>query len=381
MDTRVARDQLVAIEAKLRELPDGFTLHPKLQRQLADRAGQFANDRVDWAMGEALALGALALEGHRVRLAGEDSQRGTFSHRHAVLVDYETEDEYTPLQHLHPDQAPLDIHDSNLSEFAAMGFEYGYSVASPDALVIWEAQFGDFVNGAQVIIDQFLTSGMDKWRQTSGLVLLLPHGYEGQGPEHSSARLERFLQNAAEDNIRVAVPSNPAQLFHLLRRQVLHPEKRPLVVMSPKSLLRTKATFSTLADFSERGLQRVIPDARVTSGARRVALCAGKIFYELARYQKEHDIQDVAVIRVEQLYPFPAEELNKALAPHHDAEIVWVQEEPANMGAWRFMSRYLFVEAGRNSRGIYRRESASPATGNPKTHAREQAALVAAAFA
>ena len=287
VDTRVEREQLVAIEAKLRDLPEGFTLHPKLQRQLTDRTEQFHNDHIDWAMGEALAFGSLALQGHRVRLAGEDSQRGTFSHRHAVLVDYETEEPYTPLQYLHPDQAPLKIYDSNLSEFAAMGFEYGYSIAAPQALVLWEGQFGDFVNGAQVIIDQFITSGMDKWKQTSSLVLLLPHGYEGQGPEHSSARLERFLQNAAEDNIRIAVPSTPAQLFHLFRRQVLHPEKRPLVVMSPKSLLRTKATYSSIADISEHGLRRVIGDAKVAGGARRVALCAGKVYYDLARVSAE----------------------------------------------------------------------------------------------
>ncbi len=380
VDTRVERNQLVAIEAKVRELPEGFSVHPKLLRQLTDRASQFAADQIDWATAESLAYGSLALEGHRVRLAGEDSQRGTFSHRHAVLVDYETEAEFTPLEHLHPDQAPIRIYDSNLSEFAAMGFEYGYSVAAPGALVMWEAQFGDFVNGAQVVLDQFVTSGMDKWQQTSSLVILLPHGYEGQGPEHSSARLERFLQNAAEDNMRVAVPSTPAQLFHFLRRQVLHPEKRPLVVMSPKSLLRTKATYSALADLTETGLQRVIADPDVAGGARRVALCAGKIYYDLLAYQQQHEINDVAVVRVEQLYPFPAEELNKVLAPHGDAELVWVQEEPANMGSWRYMSRALFVEGGRSSRGIYRKESASPATGNPKTHTREQAALVAATF-
>ena len=381
VETRVAAEQLRAIEASLRGLPDGFTVHPKLAKQLADRAELFAGGHVDWAHAEALAMGSLALEGTPVRLAGEDSQRGTFSHRHAVLVDYHTEAEYTALQHLHPDQAPIRIYDSNLSEFAAMGFEYGYSVAAPRSLVMWEAQFGDFVNGAQVVIDQFITSGMDKWGQTSSLVLLLPHGFEGQGPEHSSARLERFLQNAAEDNMRVAVPSTTAQLFHLLRRQARHPEKRPLVVMSPKSLLRTRDTFSPVSALSDEPFHRVLHDESKPSGARRVVLCAGKIYYDLVRSRDQRSIDDVALVRVEQLYPFPTEDINRVLAPHADAEIVWVQEEPANMGAWRFMSRTLHVEAGRRCRGIYRKESASPATGNPKTHVREQHALVETAFA
>jgi 2-oxoglutarate dehydrogenase E1 component len=246
---------------------------------------------------------------------------------------------------------------------------------------MWEAQFGDFVNGAQVIIDQFLMTAYDKWEELCSLVLLLPHGYEGQGPEHSSARLERFLQNAAEQNCRVAVPSTPAQLFHLLRKQVHHPAPRPLIVMSPKSLLRTRASFSWTEDLTDHGFQPVIPDRQVTGGARRVLLCAGKIYYELDAYRQEHGIDDVALIRVEGLYPFPSDDINRILAEYGGAELVWVQEEPANMGAWRFMSRYLFVEAGRSSRGIYRRESASPATGSPKTHAREQAAIIERAFA
>ena len=381
VDTTVPLDQLTSMASSLAALPDGFAVHPKLAKQLTDRHELFQNGHVDWALAEALAFGSLALQGHRVRLVGEDSQRGTFSHRHAVLVDYETEDEYTPLQRLGSDQAQISIYDSMLSEFAAMGFEYGYSVAAPDDLVLWEAQFGDFVNGAQVVIDQFLTPGLDKWDQTASLVLLLPHGFEGQGPEHSSARLERFLTNAAEDNVRVAVPSTPAQYFHLLRRQALHAEKRPLIVMSPKSLLRTRATFSPLADLHKNGLHKVIADATIESGARRVVMCSGKVFYDLARYRQQENVRDVAVVRVEQLYPFPAEDITRVLDPHEDAEIVWVQEEPANMGAWRFMSRYLFVEAGRSSRGIYRTESSSPATGSSKTHAREQQELVAEAFA
>ena len=381
-DTRIAPDQLADLDAKLSHLPAGFIVHPKLQRQLDQRHSQFREDGIiDWGLAEAFAMGSLALEGTRVRLAGEDSQRGTFSHRHAVLVDYENEDTYTPLQMLHPDQAPVDIYDSLLSEFAAMGFEYGYSIASPKALVMWEAQFGDFVNGAQVIIDQFLMTAYDKWDQPCNLVLLLPHGFEGQGPEHSSGRLERFLTMAAEQNCRVAVPSTPSQLFHMLRKQVHHPAPRPLIVMSPKSLLRNKAAFSVAADVTEEGFLPVIPDRGVTENARRIVLCAGKIYYELDAYRQENGITDVAVVRVEQLYPFPSDEINQILAPYGGAELVWAQEEPANMGAWRFMSRYLFVEAGRSSRGIYRRESASPATGSPKAHAREQAALIEKAFA
>ena len=260
------------------------------------------------------------------------------------------------------------------------GFEYGYSVAAPEALVIWEAQFGDFVNGAQVVIDQFLVSGLDKWDETCGLVLLLPHGFEGQGPEHSSARLERFLQNAADDNMRVAVPSTPAQYFHLLRLQALHPEKRPLVVMSPKSLLRTRESFSPVTDLAEHDYRPVLADDTVRSGARRVLLCSGKVYYDLERHRRQHEVDDVAIVRVEQLYPFPSRPSAEVLAPYGDVELVWVQEEPANMGAWRYLSRTLLVETGRQVRGLYRRASASPATGNPRTHAREQREIVEKAF-
>ncbi len=379
--TAISGDMADRIEAGIRTFPEGFTPHPKLDKLLGDRQRLYAEGYADWALGEALAWGSLALQGVPVRLAGEDSQRGTFSHRHAVLVDYVTEDEFTPLCHLAPDQAPIRIYDSLLSEFAALGFEYGYSVAAPDTLVMWEAQFGDFVNGAQVIIDQFLASGYDKWKQSSSVTLLLPHGFEGQGPEHSSARLERFLTSAAEDNIRVAVPSTPAQLFHLYRTQAMHPIKRPLVIITPKSLLRTRQTFSPIAEITGGSLQAVIGDPLVTRSARRVVLCAGKVYYDLERHRADNDIDDVAILRVEVLYPFPAAAINRALAPYGDAELLWVQEEPANMGAWRFISRHLFVEAGRSSRGIYRKESASPATGNPRTHAREQQLLMEKAFA
>ncbi len=379
--TAISPETADRIEAGLKRLPDGFVLHPKLAALLEERHELYTSGYADWALGEALAWGSLALQGHPVRLAGEDSQRGTFSHRHAVVVDFNTEEEYTPLRHLDPNQASLRIYDSLLSEFAAMGFEYGYSVEAPDTLVMWEAQFGDFVNGAQVVIDQFITSGWDKWHQRCSLVLLLPHGFEGQGPEHSSARLERFLTNAAEDNMRIAVPSTPAQLFHLYRMQAMHPVKRPLIVIAPKSLLRTRDTYSPLHEITDGPLQPVIADPEISSPARRVVLCSGKVYYDLAAYRKEHGITDVALVRVEMLYPFPAEAINQTLERYGDAELVWVQEEPANMGAWRFMSRYLFVEAGRSSRGIYRKESSSPATGNPKTHAREQQLLMEKAFA
>jgi 2-oxoglutarate dehydrogenase E1 component len=379
--TAISRKTVERIEAGIRAFPVGFTPHPKLERLIADRQRLYSQGYADWALGEALAWGSLALQGIPVRLAGEDSQRGTFSHRHAVLVDYHTEEEFTPLRHLAPEQAPLRIYDSLLSEFAALGFEYGYSVAAPDTLVMWEAQFGDFVNGAQVIIDQFLASGWDKWKQHSSVTLLLPHGFEGQGPEHSSAHLERFLTTAAEDNIRVAVPSTPAQLFHLYRTQATHPVKRPLVIITPKSLLRTRQTFSPLTEITDGGLQAVVGDPMTTTNTRRVLLCAGKMYYDLERYRAENEIDDVAILRVEVLYPFPASAINRALAPYGDADLLWVQEEPANMGAWHFISRNLFIEAGRSSRGIYRPESASPATGSPQTHAREQQVLMESAFA
>jgi 2-oxoglutarate dehydrogenase E1 component len=379
-ETRIDTDTVDRIDAALRLLPESFTPHPKLAKIIADRAETFAGGRFDWGMAEAFAWGSLALEGTHVRLAGEDSQRGTFSHRHAVLVDHETEEEYEPLCHIDDGQARVDIYDSLLSEFAAMGFEYGYTIGDPQALVIWEGQFGDFVNGAQVVIDQFLMTGYDKWQQTSGLTLLLPHGFEGQGPEHSSARLERFLQNAADDNVRIVVPSTTAQYFHMFRRQAMWAKKRPLIVMSPKSLLRTRATYSRIEEMSDGGFLPVIPDTTVTSDARRVLLCAGKIYYDLAAHREERQIEDVAVVRVEELYPFPATDVRGALAPHDGAEICWVQEEPANMGGWRYASRTLFVEAGLAARGIYRTESASPATGSARAHAAQQRRIVEEAF-
>jgi multifunctional 2-oxoglutarate metabolism enzyme len=376
--TAIGDDRMRQIEERLRHLPDGFTVHPKLRKQLDDRNQVFADGQADWAWAEALAFGSLALDGRPVRLAGEDSQRGTFSHRHAVLVDYRTEEEYMPLAHLDPGQAPVVIVDTLLSEFAAMGFEYGYSVENPNALVLWEAQFGDFVNGAQVVIDQFLVSGEDKWDQRSGLTLLLPHGFEGQGPEHSHARIERFLSNAAEDNLRVAVPTTTTQYFHLLRRQGLHPAQKPLIVFTPKSLLRTRESFGAVADIASGSFHPVLDDVR--DGVRRVVLCSGKVFYDLARYRDKESVDDVALVRVEQLYPFPEAELAEVLDRYDDAELYWVQEEPANMGAWRYMARRVRQSFERPLVGVSRPESASPATGNPRKHAREQAEIVEAAF-
>ncbi len=381
VDTTIDRELLDLVERRARTLPESFEIHPKLTKTLDGRAALYADGRLDWALSEVLAWGSLSMQGVRVRLAGEDSKRGTFSHRHASLVDFNTEQEWIPLQHLDKNQARLRIYDSQLSEFAAMGFEYGYSVQDPETLVMWEGQFGDFVNGAQVIIDQFIMSGEDKWSQPSSLVLLLPHGFEGQGPEHSSARLERFLQNAAEDNVRIVVPSTPAQYFHMMRRQALVTAKKPLIVMSPKSLLRTKDSYSPVTDLTDTGFRKVIPDRDVAGGARRVVLCQGKVYYELARHRAANGISDVALVRVEQLYPFPATDVRAAIAPHDGAELVWLQEEPANMGAWRFMSRYLHVEAGLKTRGIYRKESSSPATGLSKIHAAEQKKLMDRAFA
>ncbi len=378
--TAITTETLRTVEEALRRLPEGFVVHPKLARVLEARHETFAGGKLDWGLAEAEAFGSLAMEGRRVRLAGEDSGRGTFSHRHAVLVDYVTEDRYVPLQHIAADQAPVDIIDSLLSEFAALGFEYGYSVESPGALVLWEAQYGDFANGAQVIIDQFITSGHDKWLQESALTMLLPHGYEGQGPEHSSARIERFLQNAAEDNIRLVVPTTTAQYFHVLRRQALWEKRRPLIMATPKSMLRLADTFSEVHEFTEGRFRKVLPDPRPTKQVRRVLLCSGKLFYDLDRYRAERDVPDVAVVRFEQIYPFPTDEALAAIEPYGDAELVWVQEEPANMGAWRFMSRALFTEVGRISRGIYRPESASPATGSSRVHAQQQRHIVERAF-
>jgi multifunctional 2-oxoglutarate metabolism enzyme len=363
--------------------PEGFVVHPKLRVALEQRRDSLARDRVDWATGELLAFGSLLLEGIPARLAGEDSRRGTFSQRHAVLVNYENEDEYVPLGNLDPAQAPFMIYDSPLSEFAAMGVEYGYSVTRKNALVCWEAQFGDFANGGQVIIDEFVAAAEDKWGETSGLVLLLPHGYEGQGPDHSSARPERFLTLAAEDNIQITQPTTAAQYFHLLRRQMHRDTRKPLVVLTPKALLRSKDAASAAAAFTRGSFQEVLDDPAAPDDVRRVLLCSGKIAYDLMR-RRDDDSAAVAVVRVEQLYPWPEQQIRTLLDRYPDADVVWVQDEPANQGAWAFAHARLhrmLHESHRALRHVARLESGSPATGSQVIHAQEQAQLLDEVFA
>jgi 2-oxoglutarate dehydrogenase E1 component len=384
--TGVDRPTLSALLTAQTQLPADFQPHPKIQKLLETRRDMAAGKQaLDWAAAEALAFASLAVKGRRVRLSGQDCGRGTFSHRHAVLHDYHDGHLYTPLQHLAAQQAPVDFHNSPLSETGVLGFEYGFSLDCPDGLTLWEAQFGDFVNAAQVIVDQFIISGEKKWGHLSGLVLLLPHGWEGMGPEHTSARLERFLRLAAEDNIQVANPTTPAQYFHLLRRQALRRWRKPLVVMTPKSLLRHPVCVSSLDELAAGRFQRIIPDApgRAAAAAKRVLLCSGKIYFELAEQREKLKRDDVAIVRVEQLYPLPADLLQSALADHRDGTpVFWVQEEPENMGAWydfrvrfgdRLFGRWPFA-------GISRPASASPACGSAHAHKREQAALIAQAF-
>ncbi len=384
VDTAVDRTRLDQLLVKLTTVPDGFGVHPKLARWLEQRAGALERNAVDWALGEALALGSLLTEGRTIRLSGQDTRRGTFSQRHSVLVDQRTGELYTPLANLGEGQGKFFVYDSLLSEFAAMGFEYGYSVANPEALVLWEAQFGDFVNGAQIIVDQFLSAAEDKWGQRSSLVLLLPHGFEGQGPEHSSARLERFLDLAAEDNMQVAYPSTPAQYFHLLRRQALRANRKPLVVMTPKSLLRLPAARSTAEQLTAGQFFEVLPDPARPSPDKvsRVLLCSGKVYYELARRRGDGDLDQVALVRVEQLYPFPARALRAQFDAYPGAErVLWVQEEPENMGALRYVRLKAEQELGLRLEPVSRDEGAAPAAGSPTLHAQEQQELLDRAFA
>jgi 2-oxoglutarate dehydrogenase E1 component len=383
-DTALPSDRVANLLRATARLPEDFTPHPKMKRLLGQRDKMAAAEApLDWAAAEAVAFASLAVDGARVRMTGQDSQRGTFSHRHAVLSDFLTGRRHMPLQHIAPDQAPVEIYNSPLNETGVLGFEYGYSVAYPDGLVLWEAQFGDFVNAAQVIIDQFITSAEDKWGSLSGLVLLLPHGFEGQGPEHSSARLERFLQLAAEDNIQICNLTTPAQFFHCLRRQVIRPWRKPLVIMTPKSLLRHPKAVSTIEDLGA-AFQRVIPDTDVKpKQAKRVILCSGKVYYELCDYREKHDRWDTAIVRLEQLYPLADETLETALKGYAaSATTVWVQEEPENMGAWT----YLRMRFGEKLFGrlpfdvIARAPSASPASGSSGSHKLEQQLLLMRAF-
>jgi len=381
--TAISEETIKRIVDTQLNLPEGFTPHPRLAPQLARRAALVERDEIDWATGEMLAFGATLIGGNAVRLVGQDSRRGTFGQRHAGLVDRHTGEEYTPLRQLNNGNAKFHAYDSLLSEFAAVGFEYGYSVARPDALVCWEAQFGDFVNGAQTILDEFISSGEQKWGQRSGVVLLLPHGYEGQGPDHSSARVERFMSLCAQENMTVAMPSTPASYFHLLRWQVLSERTKPLVVFTPKSMLRLKTAVSAVGDFTSGSFRPVLTDPGVVDPARvrRMLLCSGKIYYDLAEKRRAGQRDDVAVVRVERLYPLPVPEIAAALATYPDAsELVWVQEEPVNMGAWPYMAMHLPAAIGRGLGVIGLPESSAPAQGSAKTHAAEHAALVAAAL-
>ncbi|HEX2053124.1 MAG TPA: multifunctional oxoglutarate decarboxylase/oxoglutarate dehydrogenase thiamine pyrophosphate-binding subunit/dihydrolipoyllysine-residue succinyltransferase subunit [Actinomycetota bacterium] len=365
------------------DVPPAFALHPKLAKLLEARRRSLVNDHVDWPVAEALAFGSMLAGGMTIRMAGQDSRRGTFSQRHAVLIDQETGVEYTPLSYAARDGAKFLIYDSMLSEFAALGFEYGYSTVAEDTLTIWEAQFGDFANGAQVVIDQFIAAGEDKWGQTSNLVMLLPHGYEGQGPEHSSARLERYLTLGADDNYRVTVPSTAAQYFHLLLDQGLPARRKPLVVLTPKSLLRLPAAASGVIDLISGGWMPVLSDpSRPSSDAvRRLILCSGKVYYDLAAARERQGIEGLALVRVEQLYPFPAEQIAEELARYDAAEVLWVQEEPENMGAWRYMQNRFSDEFKVPLLRQTRRASASPAAGSARKHEREQELLINAALA
>lgn len=387
--TGVKKESLIEIGTALSTIPNNFHLHPKLKRFLAAREKMVEDQQpIDWSMGEALAFGSLLREGCLVRLSGQDSGRGTFSQRHAVLRDQETEERYIPLNHLSAQQAPFEVWDSPLSEEAVLGFELGYSLAAPEALVLWEAQFGDFSNGAQVIIDQFISSGETKWLRMTGLVMLLPHGHEGQGPEHTSARLERYLQLCGDDNMEVVNCTTPANYFHVLRRQIHRNYRKPLIIMTPKSLLRYKLATSTLKDF-EVGTHflKLIPDSYPSaSDCRRVILCSGKVYYDLLEKREEAGIKNIALIRLEQLYPFPHEELLQILQPYKHADVVWCQEEPMNMGAWTYLDRRLetvLVEADISvKRPLYvgRPEAASPATGLLSRHLFEQNLLVSQAL-
>ncbi len=380
--TAVAADRLEQVGAALTEVPPRFAIHPKVKKLLALRAEMARGARpLDWGMGEALAFGTLCWEGRRVRLAGQDVRRGTFSHRHAVLSDRETGASFSPLQHLREGQGVFEVRDSLLSEAAALGFEYGYSLEMPDALCIWEAQFGDFVNCAQVILDQFLAPGEEKWNRLSGLVLLLPHGMEGQGPDHSSARLERFLRLSVNDNWRVVNLTTPAQIFHALRRQLASPVRKPLVVMSPKSLLRHPAAVSSLAELSGGRFEPLLPDpaAPDPAGVERLIFCTGKLFYDLAAARAERKLGHVALIRIEELYPLPEARLEAELARYPEAgAVVWAQEEPGNMGAIDYMARRLgpLLPRGRRLELVARPASASPAVGSHTRHQLEQEQLI-----
>jgi 2-oxoglutarate dehydrogenase E1 component len=398
----VALDKLVEVGTKLAQVPEGFNAHRTVKRFMDNRLAAIqSGEGLDWATAEALAFGTLVDEGYPVRLSGQDVERGTFTQRHSVLYDQETDETYTPLNNLSEDQARYEVINSMLSEEAVLGFEYGYSLAEPNTLTLWEAQFGDFANGAQVVVDQFISSGERKWFRMSGLVMLLPHGYEGQGPEHSSARLERYLQLCAEDNLQVANCTTPANYFHILRRQMTREFRKPLILMTPKSLLRHKRAVSALSEMAaDSCFHRLLWDDAETPGVpkttiklvaddkiRRVVLCSGRVYYDLLEDREKRGIDDVYLLRVEQLYPFPAKALLDLLNRFANAEIVWCQEEPRNMGAWAFVQPYVdwvmeqMGRGGERLRYVGRSASASTATGLMRVHLQQLQSFLDEAFA
>jgi len=376
--TDVPREHLISLAEKVHVYPEGFMPYRRLEHILERRLETIKKgEDIDWATAEMLTFASLLVEGTPVRLSGEDSRRGTFSQRHSMLVDPKTGEHFTPLNFLAEDQAPFMVYDSMLSENAVLGFEYGYAITSPHALVIWEAQFGDFANNAQVIIDQYIAAGESKWGRLCGLVMLLPHGFEGQGPEHSSARLERYLQLCAEDNLQVCHPTTPAQYFHLLRRQVKRNFRKPLILMAPKSILRHPRAVSALDDMASGHFHEVLDDTSGIDSAGRVLICSGKIYYDLIERREKQQAQDTVILRLEQFYPFPLEQLRRIAGSYRDArEWFWVQEEPENMGGWSFVRWYLQEATGKEIRYIGRKAAASPATGYSSVHKTEQAALV-----
>jgi 2-oxoglutarate dehydrogenase E1 component len=377
--TAVPADILSELTDELLGTPEDFTVHPKLAKQLERRRTALEAGGIDWGQAESLAFASLVVDGIPVRLTGQDSQRGTFAQRHLVLHDVHTGETYTPMQHLEDAMASFEVYNSPLSEYACVGFEYGYSAAAPEALVLWEAQYGDFANGAQIVIDQFISSALSKWRETSRLTLLLPHGYEGNGPEHSSARLERFLQLAAQENLRIVNCTTAGQYFHLLRRQALDATARPLVVVTPKGLLRLKDATSTLADLAEGGFQPVLDDQQANKNAvRRLVLCSGKIYYDVVGHEARAQAESVAVARIEQLYPFPTNQARELVLAYPSLdEVVWVQEEPQNMGPWRSIRHRLEEATGDLPvRFVGRPWRASPSEGYPTAHLIEQDRIV-----
>ncbi|PWU04046.1 MAG: 2-oxoglutarate dehydrogenase E1 component, partial [Verrucomicrobia bacterium] len=381
--TAVDIKELTKIAKVLTHIPSTFNANPKILRQLTTKWEAFTSGKdIDWGMGEALAFGTLLVEGIPIRISGQDSERGTFSHRHSVLYDMDTLERYVPLRHLEKDQSVFCVHNSSLSEAAVLGFDFGYSLDYPQMLCIWEAQFGDFANGAQSIFDQFIASSESKWQRVSSLVMFLPHGYEGQGPEHSSARLERYLQACAEENIQVCNVTTPAQLFHLLRRQKKQAVIKPLVLMTPKSLLRHKLCVSRVEDFTKGHFECILDEPQAIKKAERVIFCSGKLYYDLVTFREENKIKNTAIIRLEQLYPLDKETLSNLISKYKNAKsFLWCQEEPKNMGAWSFIAPELQKLLGEKPLNyVGRKAAASPATGALAIHKIEQTALLEESF-